>query len=61
MISHNRKFIIILNFVRIKAFEEILDQDVIDMQQLQKLAFNGNHCLLLHVISLLYVPLIIVN
>ncbi|XP_004927187.2 TBC1 domain family member 13 [Bombyx mori] len=30
-----------LHKARIKAFEEVLDQDVIDMQQLQKLAFNG--------------------
>ncbi|XP_060809655.1 TBC1 domain family member 13 [Amyelois transitella] len=30
-----------LHKARIKAFEEILDQDVIDMDQLRKLAFNG--------------------
>lgn len=31
------------NYFRIKAFEEVLNQDVINMEQLQKLAFNGKY------------------
>lgn len=28
-------------YFRIKAFEDMLDQDIIDIRQLQRLAFNG--------------------
>lgn len=29
-------------YFRIKAFQDVLEQDVIDIVQLQRLAFNGN-------------------
>lgn len=38
-----KSIIDIQQYCRVKAFEEILQQDVIDLKKLQELAFNGKY------------------